>query len=75
MFAIGAGTSGFTAYVGFYEICKPKRARKFLFLVHMDTLWDSMRNSGCYVDGSAGTNEKVLISKGLLLIYILCCNN
>lgn len=26
---------------------------------------------GCYVVGSAGTNEKVLISKGLLLIYIL----
>lgn len=45
MFAIGAGTSGFTAYVGFYEICK---GRKFLFLVHvdpLDTLWGSMQNS------------------------------
>ncbi|KDP32398.1 hypothetical protein JCGZ_13323 [Jatropha curcas] len=61
------GFSGLTAYAGFFELCKPKKGEK----VFVSTASGSVGNLvgqyaklfGCYVVGSAGSNEKVAMLK------------
>lgn len=59
-----AGMPGFTAYVGFYEICSPKKG-EFVFVSAASgavgqIVGQLAKLHGCYVVGSAGTNQKVL---------------
>ena len=67
-----AGMPGFTAYVGFYEICSPKKG-EFVFVSAASgavgqIVGQLAKLHGCYVVGSAGTNQKVLIK---LVVYKL----
>ncbi|VAH67072.1 2-alkenal reductase (NADP(+)-dependent) isoform X1 [Triticum aestivum] len=61
------GMPGFTAYVGFYEICSPKEG-EFVFVSAASgavgqIVGQLAKLHGCYVVGSAGTNEKVKLLK------------
>jgi NADPH-dependent curcumin reductase CurA len=56
------GMPGFTAYVGFYEICSPKKG-EFVFVSAASgavgqIVGQLAKLHGCYVVGSAGTNQK-----------------
>ncbi|XP_044968320.1 2-alkenal reductase (NADP(+)-dependent)-like [Hordeum vulgare subsp. vulgare] len=56
------GMPGFTTYVGFYEICSPKKG-EFVFVSAASgavgqIVGQLAKLHGCYVVGSAGTNEK-----------------
>ncbi|CAO2172351.1 unnamed protein product [Urochloa humidicola] len=58
---------GFTAYVGFYEICSPKKG-EFVFVSAASgavgqIVGQLAKLHGCYVVGSAGTNQKVELLK------------
>ncbi|CAA3019595.1 2-alkenal reductase (NADP(+)-dependent) [Olea europaea var. sylvestris] len=61
------GMPGFTAYVGFYEICKPKKG-DYVFVSAASGAVGQLvgqlaKLHGCYVVGSAGTNQKVELLK------------
>ncbi|PAN27138.1 hypothetical protein PAHAL_5G061100 [Panicum hallii] len=61
------GMPGFTAYVGFYEICSPKKG-EFVFVSAASgavgqIVGQLAKLHGCYVVGSAGTNQKVELLK------------
>nr|CAB3479083.1 unnamed protein product [Digitaria exilis] len=61
------GMPGFTAYVGFYEICSPKSG-EFVFVSAASgavgqIVGQLAKLHGCYVVGSAGTNQKVELLK------------
>lgn len=54
-----------TAYVGFYEICSPKKG-EYVFISAAagavgQLVGQFAKLMGCYVVGSAGSKEKVLI--------------
>lgn len=58
---------GFTAYVGFYEVCSPKKG-DFVFVSAASgavgqIVGQLAKLHGCYVVGSAGTNQKVELLK------------
>ncbi|KAI7727688.1 hypothetical protein M8C21_008151 [Ambrosia artemisiifolia] len=59
------GTSGFTAYGGFFKICKPKKEDKVFVSVAAGSVGNLVgqyaKLFGCYVVGCAGTKQKVLI--------------
>nr|ACN65116.1 2-alkenal reductase [Artemisia annua] len=61
------GMPGMTAYVGFYEICTPKKG-EYVFVSAASGAVGQLvgqfaKLSGCYVVGSAGTKEKVDLLK------------
>ncbi|PNT73357.1 hypothetical protein BRADI_2g57440v3 [Brachypodium distachyon] len=61
------GMPGFTAYVGFYEVCSPKKG-DFVFVSAASgavgqIVGQLAKLHGCYVVGSAGTNQKVELLK------------
>ncbi|WVZ49052.1 hypothetical protein U9M48_000433 [Paspalum notatum var. saurae] len=61
------GMPGFTAYVGFYEICSPKKG-EFVFISAASgavgqIVGQLAKMHGCYVVGSAGSNQKVELLK------------
>ncbi|KAJ1286594.1 hypothetical protein BS78_03G364400 [Paspalum vaginatum] len=61
------GMPGFTAYVGFYEICSPKKG-EFVFVSAASgavgqIVGQLAKLHGCYVVGSAGSNQKVELLK------------
>ncbi|KAM0000184.1 putative oxidoreductase [Helianthus debilis subsp. tardiflorus] len=61
------GMPGLTAYVGFYEICAPKKG-EYVFVSAASGAVGQLvgqfaKLSGCYVVGSAGTKEKVDLLK------------
>jgi len=61
------GMPGFTAYVGFYEICSPKKG-EFVFVSAASgavgqIVGQLAKLHGCYVVGSAGTDQKVELLK------------
>ncbi|KAI7733801.1 hypothetical protein M8C21_012552, partial [Ambrosia artemisiifolia] len=61
------GMVGLTAYVGFYEICAPKKG-EYVFVSAAagavgQLVGQFAKLSGCYVVGSAGTKEKVDLLK------------
>ncbi|KAM1100473.1 hypothetical protein ACFX15_006707 [Malus domestica] len=61
------GMPGMTAYVGFYEICSPKKG-EYVFISAAagavgQLVGQFAKLMGCYVVGSAGSNEKVDLLK------------
>nr|XP_043610893.1 2-alkenal reductase (NADP(+)-dependent)-like [Erigeron canadensis] len=61
------GMPGMTAYVGFYEICAPKKGEYVYISAASGAVGQLVgqfaKLSGCYVVGSAGTKEKVDLLK------------
>ncbi|XP_047333671.1 2-alkenal reductase (NADP(+)-dependent)-like [Impatiens glandulifera] len=61
------GMAGLTAYVGFYEICSPKKGEKVFISTASGAVGQLVgqfaKLFGCYVVGSAGTKEKVDLLK------------
>lgn len=58
---------GFTAYIGFYEICAPKKG-EYVFVSAASGAVGQLvgqfaKLMGCYVVGSAGSDEKVFMVK------------
>ncbi|XP_038689412.1 2-alkenal reductase (NADP(+)-dependent)-like isoform X4 [Tripterygium wilfordii] len=61
------GMPGMTAYAGFYEVCSPKKG-EYVFVSAASGAVGQLvgqfaKLSGCYVVGSAGSNEKVDLLK------------
>ncbi|KAL7617057.1 hypothetical protein Lser_V15G02894 [Lactuca serriola] len=61
------GVHGMTAYYGFYEICAPKKG-EYVFVSAASGAVGQLvgqfaKLTGCYVVGTAGTNEKVELLK------------
>ncbi|KAJ0972975.1 hypothetical protein J5N97_020934 [Dioscorea zingiberensis] len=61
------GMPGFTAYVGFYEICSPKKG-EYVFISAASGAVGQLvgqfaKLMGCYVVGTAGSDEKVELLK------------
>jgi NADPH-dependent curcumin reductase CurA len=54
---------GMTAYVGFYEVCSPKKGEYVFISAAAGAIGQLVgqfaKMSGCYVVGSAGSKEKV----------------
>ncbi|KAM0925957.1 hypothetical protein ACQ4PT_003830 [Festuca glaucescens] len=66
-FRSDCGMPGFTAYAGFYELCSPKKG-EFVFVSAASgavgqIVGQLAKLHGCYVVGSAGTNQKVELLK------------
>ncbi|KAG5569327.1 hypothetical protein H5410_059093 [Solanum commersonii] len=61
------GMPGMTAYVGFYEICSPKKGETMFVSAASGAVGQLVgqfaKMLGCYVVGSAGTKEKVDLLK------------
>jgi hypothetical protein len=69
------GMPGFTAYVGFYEICSPKKG-EFVFVSAASgavgqIVGQLAKLHGCYVVGSAGSNQKARTSPFFFLLIKL----
>ncbi|THU44003.1 hypothetical protein C4D60_Mb02t02790 [Musa balbisiana] len=64
------GMPGFTAYVGFYEICAPKKGDYFFVSAASGAVGQLVgqlaKLHGCYVVGSAGSAKKVDLLKNKL---------
>lgn len=58
--------AGFTAYAGFYEICSPKKGESVLVSAASGAVGQLVgqlaKLHGCYVVGSAGSRQKVIIN-------------
>ncbi|KAL5728859.1 hypothetical protein ACHQM5_001892 [Ranunculus cassubicifolius] len=61
------GMPGLTAYAGFYEICHPKKGETVYVSAASGAIVQLVgqlaKLSGCYVVGSAGSDEKVNLLK------------
>lgn len=57
------GMPGLTAYAGFYEICRPKKGENVFVSATSGAVGQLVgqfaKLMGCYVVGSAGSEEKV----------------
>ena len=57
------GMPEITAYFGFYEICSPKKGERVFVSATSGAVGQLVgqiaKSMGCYVVGSAGSNEKV----------------
>ncbi|XP_071724118.1 NADPH-dependent oxidoreductase 2-alkenal reductase-like [Rutidosis leptorrhynchoides] len=64
------GSSGLTAYGGFFRVCKPKKGDKVFVSAAAGSVGNLVgqyaKLYGCYVVGCAGTKEKVELLKGKL---------
>ncbi|OAY72028.1 NADP-dependent alkenal double bond reductase P1 [Ananas comosus] len=64
------GSSGLTAYAGFYQICKPRRGETVFVSAASGSVGHLVgqfaKLSGCYVVGCAGSKKKVDLLKGEL---------
>lgn len=66
------GMPGLSAYVGFYEVCNPKKGEKVFISAASGAVGQLVgqfaKLSGCYVVGSAGSKEKVSFT--IIAIYL-----
>lgn len=66
--------AGFTAYAGFYEICSPKKGESVFVSAASGAVGQLVgqlaKLNGCYVVGSAGSKQKVIISVTVLFIIM-----
>ncbi|XLU29775.1 hypothetical protein S245_065841, partial [Arachis hypogaea] len=64
------GMPGMTAYVGFFELCSPKKGEKVFVSAASGAVGQLVgqfaKLAGCYVVGSAGSKEKVDLLKNKL---------
>ena len=64
------GMPGLTAYAGFFEVASPKKGERVYISAASGAVGQLVgqlaKLSGCYVVGSAGSKEKVII-------FLLCC--
>lgn len=64
-----AGMAGFTAYAGFYEICSPKKGESVFVSAASGAVGQLVgqlaKLHGCYVVGSAGSKQKVIVHYSL----------
>ncbi|XP_059431631.1 NADP-dependent alkenal double bond reductase P2-like [Corylus avellana] len=62
-----AGVSGWTAYAGFFEVCKPKKGEKVFVSAASGSVGNLVgqyaKLFGCYVVGCAGSKQKVELLK------------
>lgn len=76
---------GFTAYAGFYEVCKPKRGDYVLVSAASGAVGQLVgqlaKLYGCYVVGSAGTKQKVSLFRqtvkylqNYIAVYVTDCD-
>ena len=72
MYSFYVGMPGMTAYVGFYEICNPKKGETVFVSAASGAVGQLVgqfaKLLGCYVVGSAGSKEKV--SYGRFQLYL-----
>ena len=71
-----AGMPGFTAYVGFHEICSPKQGDTVLVSAASGAVGQLVgqlaKLHGCYVVGSAGSSQKAsLLVIGIYSVILL----
>ncbi len=63
MFSLRVGLTGLSAYAGFYEVCSPKKGEHVFISAASGAVGQLVgqfaKLLGCYVVGSAGSNEKV----------------
>lgn len=66
LFCYLKGIPGLTAYVGFYEICSPKKGETVFVSAASGAVGQLVgqfaKMAGCYVVGSASSKEKVFIT-------------
>jgi NADPH-dependent curcumin reductase CurA len=71
------GMPGFTAYVGFYEICSPQKGEFVFVSVASGAVGQIVgqlaKLHGCYVVGSAGTNQKVTHTSTSFTLTCMYC--
>lgn len=71
------GMAGMTAYSGFYEICSPKKGETVFVSAASGAVGQLVgqlaKIMGCYVVGSAGSNEKVIRLYFFLLLLLIQC--
>ncbi|XP_074558972.1 2-alkenal reductase (NADP(+)-dependent)-like isoform X1 [Curcuma longa] len=69
-FTTATGSSGLTAFAGFYDVCKPKKGEKVFVSAASGSVGSLVgqyaKLSGCYVVGCAGSKQKVDLLKGKL---------
>ena len=74
-FSLYVGMAGTTAYIGFYEICSPKKGEHVFISAASGAVGQLVgqfaKLSGCHVVGSAGSKEKV----SHLIMRVQCVNN
>ncbi|KAF3453690.1 hypothetical protein FNV43_RR04131 [Rhamnella rubrinervis] len=67
------GTSGLTAYGGFFEVCKPKKGEKVFVSAASGSVGNLVgqyaKLVGCHVVGSAGSKEKVYFPDGIDIYF------
>lgn len=68
--------AGFTAYVGFFEVLKPKKGETLFVSAASGAVGQLVgqlaRDAGLYVVGSAGSQEKVMQSSRTTLLNCHC---
>ncbi|KAM0940682.1 putative 2-alkenal reductase (NAD(P)(+)) [Dioscorea sansibarensis] len=66
---------GFTAYIGFYEICAPKKVDYVFASAASGAVGQLVgqfsKLMGCYVVGSAGSDEKFCVVESVF--YLIYC--
>jgi hypothetical protein len=70
------GMPGMTAYFGFYQVCSPKKGERVYISAASGAVGQLVgqfaKLMGCYVVGSAGSKENLILLGGFFLLYFTC---